>query len=291
MTAKKAVSSDTAIMERIIAEPIPEKGRLSNPVTKTSRKQISLTDLDIDVKPSRSNRNPDLQTWNSRQFVDFFAECYQEVLGAFYRKGYKSDCVVFQDIMNFFHSNGLPKGEWTHKFINWSFEPTNRNRIVRTRGYITPTDIRAFLNHFYQETVMPQVEAGEVERITTDTSLIDQITKAMNEGRERQVFVDFGIPVTATYMVKIKKFKVEIVQQAITQLLTNLSKGDLADREKLHKILHASIVGSPYPAEFELLNWRDRFDQIVKPYHKEDWWRDVDYKAKPMPKYLAFLAE
>jgi hypothetical protein len=186
-------------------------------------------------------------------------------------------------------SNGLESHEWTKQAIEWGFR--KREHIKRKRGAFTPHEILSMINYFVQEEVLPKAETGAVVREMGDTSLLDEITQAMDNGKERQVFVDFGIPVTATYMVRIKGFSASVVEAGIRKLLQMLAAGGAIEREKLARIFQSSVVGSAYPDGFALLDWRDKFRSEVALYINEDWYRSSDYNCKPLPKYYALLGE
>jgi hypothetical protein len=53
----------------------------------------------------------------------------------------------------------------------------------------------------------------------------------------------------------------------------------------------SSVLGSPYPKEFNMLDWRTEFEFVCKQFYSESWWRDVDYSGKPLSKYYAILEE
>ena len=42
---------------------------------------------------------------------------------------------------------------------------------------------------------------------------------------------------------------------------------------------------SPYPEEFNFLDWREKYKTITSQFAKENWWRDSDYKGKPLSEY------
>jgi hypothetical protein len=277
-----------SIMARIMATPVPDAGKLNHPIQPKPRAkngQITMAEMaEMLAAPEKP-----LAEWNTRDFVDYFAKRFQDETGGNYRRVYKSDGATFQSIIKFMASNGLPAQEWTKQAIDWGFR--NRERIMRKKRAFTPHELLDHINYFYQEEVLPKAESGLVERVMGDTSLVDEISAAMTQGKERQVFYDFGIPVTATYMVCIKGFSLEAVEAGVGKLLSALAAGGAADKEKLSRIFMASVVGSPYPEGFQLLDWRDRYARQLVPYRTEEWFRSRDYACKPLPKYYAILGK
>lgn len=281
--AKKDATQE--LINRIMNEGVPAAGQLIHPLNAAKnekKKQMNLNDVKKNVGfPS------DVKAWTPKLFVDYFAQRYQEVTGANYRRVYKADIKLIQDMGDFLVSNGLERNMWTKKLLDWAMK--HREEIVRLEGHFTPQEILRRINHFYQEQVLPQVEQGDIIRDTHDTILLEEIQKADADGRTTEIFNRFGIPVSATYFVKTKGFKEETVIKAVEERIKTLSSGSASDKEDLYKMLHASIVGSPYPSEFYCLDWRDKFSSYIKEHKKETWWRTNDYKGKPLPKYYSLI--
>jgi hypothetical protein len=285
MKQKKISKADVAatIIERIMSQPIPSEGQLINPLNaeKRTRKPAQVTIHDFDLNNDDAN---DIQAWTTRTFVDYFAKKWHSDTGGNYRKTYSSDQVVFQDIGKYFSSNGLERNEWTKKFVDWCFE--KRTEITKRSGHFMPQTIRGYLNHFYQDVVMPMVEDNKVERVYVETPILEEIKQADAEGRANEIFIRFGIPVGATYFIKTKGFSEETILNGLTKFINQLNKGGAAERDKLSSLFQRSIMRSPYPDWFCFLNWRDLYEPQAQRYHDENWWRDKDYRGTPLPEYL-----
>ena len=285
MPAKKPDPKIEDIINSILTQSIPQKGMLVNPLTSKpkTRKAATISDL---VK-NKGEWPIDIKMWTTRTFVDYFAKKYQDVTNMNYKKTYKSDCSVFQNIGNHMVSNGLERNEWTRKFIDWSI--LRYNEISKREGSFTPNTIFHFVNEFYQDVVLPKVETSEVTRKIGDTSLLEEIQNAEKQGKLTQIFSNFGIPVAMTYLVNVKKFEKEKWLNALEQKLDALKNGGIEEKEILQKIVHTSIIGSPYPAEFISLDWRITFNKYISDFKSCSWWRDNDYKGNPLPKYDALF--
>jgi len=279
---RKKVDGTQEIIDRILSSPVPEEGRLVHPLQGTKRKRSG----QVTVNDIKADKHADIGDWTTKTFVDYFAVKYQDATGGNYRRVYKVDSPSFQEMLKFFGSNGLDRNVWTKKFIDWAFE--HRELILRKHNYMTPQTVLRMINFFYQDEVLPKVEVGDVERDTTDTSLLQEINQAISEGKDTEVFARFGIPVAVTYLVKVRGFNYDRLVGAVEARLKYLAAND---REQLEKIVLQSIIGSPYPDTFLMLGWRDKFALLIRSFKTESWWRDTDYKGKPLPKYEAILGK
>jgi len=271
------------IINRILTSPVPAEGQLLHPIQskKRGKKDGQLTISDVGTK-----ERSDVTDWTSKDFVDYFANKFQEVLGGNYRRVYRADGTAFQEMLRFFNSNGLDKNEWTKKFIDWAF--VHRDLIKRKFGYFTPHTVLRVINYYYQDEILPLVEGEKIQRVVDESSLLDELTEAFSGGKDIEVFAQFGIPITATYMVCVKGVDRNRLIEAVRQRLLILLQ---SDRGEAKRIFLKSIINSPYPSSYELLDWRDLYSDVTKAFEVESWWRDNDYRGKPLPKYKELVAD
>ena len=160
MTRKPKVDDNVKeIINRILTSPIPADGQLLHPIQSQKRKkdgQLTLGDV-----PTTKERKK-IEDWNPKDFVDYFANKYQEVTGGNYRRVYRADGTAFQEMLRFFGSNGLEKNEWTKKFIDWSF--SRRDVIKRKFGYFDPHTILRVINYYYQDEILPLIDGDKIQR-------------------------------------------------------------------------------------------------------------------------------
>ena len=81
----------------------------------------------------------------------------------------------------------------------------------------------------------------------------------------------------------------DIVQRGISNFLTKLAQGDLKSRDKISLVIQKSIMKSPYPAEFSMLDWREKFEPFTNLAKKDNWWRQKDYNGKPLSEYQRLI--
>lgn len=271
------------IINRILTSPVPGEGQLTHPIQSKKREkkegQITLGDVDIKEKNNVAD-------WNSKDFVDYFANKFQEVTNGNYRRVYRADGTAFQAMLHFFASNGLDKSEWTKKFIDWAF--SRRDLIHRKFGYFNPHTILNTINYFYQDEILPLIECEKIQRTVEEISLLDELTEAFATGDDIEVFIKYGIPITATYMMHVRNVNGTRLVEAIRKRLIILLQ---SDRNEVKKIFHKSIINSPYRPDYELLDWRDIYSDIAKSFELESWWRENDYKGKPLEKYKEIVAQ
>lgn len=291
--ARPAKKIDTAaeIVARIMNEPIPADGHLIHPLQAKSReKQTGQITANAVTQAKRRlvNEAPlDTGTWSARNWVDNFAERYNRAFGGNYRKRYIGDCPTFQSMLSFMSSYGLSRGEGMTLLLDWAF--AKREWIIRRRTHFTPQTIESVINEWYQEVIMPRVEVGTVERVADDISLLEEIAEADAKGRLTEIFARHGIPVAATYYAQNTPHTAQQVADGLAVRLKELNRGSLEDRKTVERIIIRSVMGSPYPTGFSLLDWRIRFPDIVKLYERESWWRDLDYRGISLPKYNALV--
>ena len=125
MRKPKVDENVRSIIDRILTSPIPAEGQLLHPIQpkKREKKDGQITLGDVGATKTRTA----VEDWNTKDFVDYFANKFQEVTGGNYRRVYRADGTAFQEMLRFFGSNGVEKNEWTKKFVDWSF--TKRDLI------------------------------------------------------------------------------------------------------------------------------------------------------------------
>jgi hypothetical protein len=269
------------IINKILSSPIPDEGQLTHPIKSQKRKAGQLTFGDVAFTKEKKS----LSEWTSKDFVDYFANKFQEVIGGNYRRVYRADGVAFQEMIRFFASNGVDQNEWTKKFIDWSF--VRRDTIKRKFGYFNPNSILRVINYYYQDEILPLIDGNKIER-DEKCSLLDELTEAFSTGKDIEVFEQFGIPITATYMIRVRNVDRDRLINAIRQRLIILMQ---TNRNDAKKVFLKSIIHSPYNTDFELLDWRILYSDIVKTFESETWWRDNDYRGMPLKTYKEILGK
>lgn len=270
------------IINRILTSPIPAEGQLIHPIQSQKRKKAGqLTIGDVGAVKEKKK----IDEWTTKDFVDYFANKFQEVTGGNYRRVYRADGTAFQEMLRFFGSNGLEKNEWTKKFIDWSF--SRRDTIKRKFGYFDPHSILRVINYYYQDEILPLIDGEKIQR-GDETSLLDELTEAFSSGKDIEVFAQFGIPITATYMIHVRNVDRDRLIEAVRQRLLILVQ---SNRNEAKKIFLKSIINSPYGTDFELLDWRDLYSDVVKSFETESWWRDNDYRGIPLKKYKEIISK
>lgn len=282
---KKKSDSIHQLVTSVMSIEVPPEGQLVNPfkpVRKTN-KQVTLDELINKRGPVELPK--DVSTWTSKNFATHFARSYHDHLGGNYKITFTSDLPIIKNIGDFFDSNGLNRNEWTKKLFDWSFN--NYDQIVKKFNYFTLLSVFNSINYFYQDEVLPQVESGSIERNSQDNSLLDEIESLQaNKVKPTEIFARFGIPITVTYLNKVKGYDIEKI---VNSLNVRFADNKSTDIEILERIFNSSIINSPYPEEFLMLNWRSEFKSLTNFYRTESWWRDKDYSGKPLDKYFTLL--
>lgn len=215
--------------------------------------------------------------------IDYFCRRYTVKIGGFYRKSNISDSKSVNEIFLFLDNNGLNKEEYAPKFIDWCFD--NKTRIVKERHGITLQTICHYLNQFYQDTVLPAVEEGTVEReAVIEINLIREIKEIETTSNAFNIFAKYGIPVGVTYFVNVKKMPQEDIVKGVKEAIKKYQR-EAIGQQKISQMFKKSILSSPYPPEMCGLNWREYFAPELIHFKKESWWRESDYKGKPLPIY------
>jgi hypothetical protein len=268
------------IINRILTSPIPNEGHLVHPLQAQKRTKTGQTTMS-DVKVDKQVKS--VEQWGTKEFVDYFATKFQDVTGGNYRRAYRADGMAFQEMLSFFASNGVSKNEWTKKFIDWAFE--RRELIKRRYNYFTPHTVLNVINYFYQDEILPLVEVNNIEREEAD-SIVSELEADIKSGKFIEAFIKYGIPITATYMIRKCNAEPSALRGILKQRLDILMQ---TDRKDAKRVFLKSIINSPYPSQFEFLDWRDLYDDIVSKFENESWWRPNDYRGTPLKTYKELL--
>ncbi len=275
MRKKETADPVYKLMEDVFKRPVPLMSELSNPFAANKRKRrTTLTDKNEFIPEN-------VEDWNSKHFVHYFAQCYFKSLNASYKITYSSDCSIITDIQDFMSDNSLDVNKYTKEFIDWCFD--NKVLISTRTGYFLLLNTRQFLNRFYQDKVIAQNPNHNLLDVYSDVEAL------YDNNRSKEIYSKYGIPIASTYLINKKNIDKDKVQSGLIQWTNSLSTGTVEQKKMLVNILQKSISRSPYIQEFELLEWREVLHDIVAKFKNESWWRDEDYPGLPRFKFDKFL--
>lgn len=280
----KRVSAAQAIVDRIMSEPVPDKGQLKHPLKKDEGgKQMTLSE----AVAERTTFPTDFDRWSLRMLVDYFGFKFNAETGGSYKKTYGSDCSSFQLICKYFTDNGLQRYQWSKELVDWAFK--HRERIVKDHKYLTIQTLPKLLNTYYQEEILPLVEVAQVERThEPDEPYLDELQESEVTDTKTELFAQYGIPAVLTYFVNKRGANEELIVTKLKEVVhDSLTTND--GKVLLERMFINSIVGSPYPKDFRGLNWRELLAGSTDAFERQKWWRDIDFNGTPLPKYQALL--
>lgn len=229
-----------------------------------------------------------VDNWKPKNFIDYFATKYKQEIGYGYKTTYSSDNIYINKIISFFQSNGMDSKQSTKDFIDWAFD--NKSKILKDKKYFILSTITDKINLYFQDEVVPLIEKGEVNRKYQDTTIFNEIQKAELEGKYTEIFCNFGIPISVTYLINYREVKYEDLLITLNKRLEFWQKNNIVEENvKLEKTFKSSIMRSPYIKGFFCLDWRQEFDKFVQQYKYESWWRDEDYKGSTPEEYLKLI--
>lgn len=282
---KRKTDAVHEIVMSVMSIDVPAEGQLSNPF-KPKRKNSKQTSLEEMLnKRTQSELPEDIKSWTNKNFATYFARCFQNYFGGNYKITFVSDLPIIKQMQDFFIKNGLDEHEWTKKFIDWSF--VYSGLIIKKYNYFTLNSVWNSINYFYQDEILSKVESGEVVRSESDTTLLKEIEDLQGKISSTEIFARFGIPITVTYLCKIKKYDYVKVTSALLKRFENNQNNN--DIQILERIFNSSIINSPYPESFLCLDWRELMSNQINYFKTESWWRDSDYKGKYLNKYESLL--
>ena len=289
MAKKKQDALIQEAIDRIMSAPVPKKGELNHPLEAKPREKRQGGQVTFaEIMKKESKIPEDVHQWQGRDFVDYFATQYMERTGGNYRKTYRSDCQSVKEANNFLASNGLDQHEWTKKWMDWGFD--NREQIMRRESALTLQTLVRQINFFYQDQVLPMVEAGKCDRSYEDgTVLLDEIEEVKKNGTSIDIFEHFGIPIAITYFVQQRNFEEAKIVAAAKDRFSSLKREGAVGRQKLERVFRRSIILSPYPDGFTCRDWRATFSEFIDLFKGEEWWRPEDYKGRALRKYDSLL--
>ncbi len=263
----KTIDPTIDLVRKVYSKPVPLQSELTNPFNANKRRKTKSTEIKVDEFPD------DINKWDNRTFSKYFGEQYKIHVGGFYKITFTSDNQIMQSILDFMEDNKLSKKEHAKLFLDWCF--ANKDVIISSQSYFLPTTIRNFLNKYYQD---------QIRQNDDTTPLIDifsEIEELYANGRQREIYSKYGIPVASTYFINKKNFDYENVKINLFTLFETLAEGNIEQKRLLGDIFQKSIARSPYLNSMYLLDWRDTFSSLADKYKKESWWKDDDYLGKP----------
>ncbi len=271
----KPVSDPTfEFVKAIYMQHVPLQSELSNPFNANKRQRKKTVPVKTKDIPE------DVALWTPKHFSDYFAQEYKRVFDGAYKITYTSDNKIVNIIMDFMSENNLDKNEWTKKFIDWCF--LNKNIVLQRAGHFLLAEFPNLLNRFFQDVI----------KSNSSVSLIDifpEVHLLASEGKSKELFSKYGIPIASTYYAKYKKVSDQDLANGLKNLFLQMSKGNVQEKKLLSDIIQKSISRSPYPSDFKLLDWRNLFQQDIAKFKNEIWWRSDDYPGQPRFKIEMFL--
>ena len=266
MIKKAELDSTYQMVLDIYRMNVPSQSEISNPFSANKRAKKS------NLLPKPAIELPeDVNSWNTRTFVDYFAETYKKQFDGIYRKTYSSDCTVINEIMDFMDSNDLDIKVWTKKYIDWCF--LNKENIMKKSGNFVLVTLRAYLNIYFQNSIKNKAKSMNAIPIYED------FLNLAKEGKNMELFSVYGIPIAGSYFINIKGLDEEEMANGISKLVDQLINGSPVEQAHLSRMIQRSINRSPYIDGFKMMDWRDRFPKIRERYGNEPWWRDKDYSG------------
>lgn len=243
---------------------VPSQSEIANPFSANKRaKKNSLLPKPVNELPE------DVNTWTTRNFVDYFTDLYKKHFDGIYRKTYSSDCTIINEIMDFMDANDLEIKVWTKKYIDWCF--LNKDNIIKKSGNFLLITLRAYLNIYFQNSIKNKAKS------TNAIPIYEDFLNLAKEGKNMELFSVYGIPIASSYFINIKGLDEEEMTSGITLLIDKLLTGTPVEQAHLSRMVQRSINRSPYIDGFKLIDWRDKFPKLRDKYGNEPWWRDKDY--------------
>ena len=261
-------------VKSIYLQHIPQQSELSNPFNSNKRQRKRTL-----VTKSKEIPN-DISTWTPKHFSDYFGAEYKRVFDGVYKITYISDNKIVNIILEFMIDNGLEKNEWTKKYIDWCF--LNKSLILQRSGHFLLTELPNFLNRYYQDVI-------NTNAAVTLLDIFSDVHALAAEGKSKELFSKYGIPIACTYYSTYKNINNEQLIAGLKKLMLQLSRGNAQEKKLLSDIIQKSISRSPYSENFKILDWREIFDHEISKYKSEPWWRAEDYPGQPRFKVEKFL--
>jgi hypothetical protein len=261
-------------VKSIYLQHIPQQSELSNPFNSNKRQRKRTL-----VTKSKEIPN-DISTWTPKHFSDYFGAEYKRVFDGVYKITYISDNKIVNIILEFMIDNGLEKNEWTKKYIDWCF--LNKSLILQRSGHFLLTELPNFLNRYYQDVI-------NTNAAVTLLDIFPDVHALAAEGKSKELFSKYGIPIACTYYSTYKNINNEQLIAGLKKLMLQLSRGNAQEKKLLSDIIQKSISRSPYSENFKILDWREIFDHEISKYKSEPWWRAEDYPGQPRFKVEKFL--
>jgi len=255
------------LVRSVYSKPVPLQSELSNPFNSNKRRKKTANLQNTNEIPENINE------WGVKDFCRYFAQEYKSNIGGMYKITFSSDTTLIHHFQEFMEDNKLDKLEHTKKFIDWCF--LNKAIILQQSGHVLLTSFRQFLNRYYQDTIASKNTSFTLIDIYSELLLMDK------NGKQREIYSKFGIPIASTYFINKKNITEESVIENLKILFETLAEGTSDQKRLLGDVFQKSINRSPYIETMNLLNWREVFLEIIAKYKNEVWWKEEDYPGNP----------
>lgn len=227
--------------------------------------------------PKKKNNN------NKKHYklLQFFLKIYEEQFGIEYTPNMGKDLNIIKKIELALSHLGLEDD--INDFLSWMVQ--NAYGYIEEDRCLTLHQYERFIDAFAQR---DKKKDHSGHQIPSDPSFIKRLKQDMAELLIKDLAAKYGIPIatTAIYKASAKKnASVGNIKRVITKLFNN------QEMDILLKIARQSIILSPYPKEFLMLDWRKTFDHVWQEISakQQKWWREHDYVHAAPPQHYADL--
>jgi len=219
------------------------------------------------------------EDWSTKDFFRYYIDLYERATKQKYLITYASDLSNLKTLKSVFIKHTLDTNKEGFKsFLDWCFE--NREFIFKDCGNFLLPSLRKYINRYIADTQEADLNLSE------ENNFLEKLrSRAKKTTRFSDMLKIYGIPIMATYMVKIAgKDENSFMDNMDKIIRTQYERKNISD---LRKIAKQSIALSPYPQFFYGMNWRQDFIDIWEDLGimDEDWWRPSDYSSRPAEHY------
>jgi len=245
-------------------ELLGSNGHPVNPLKKSkkkTRKRKKATSKKVQL-------SKDVNLWESKDFISYFLRQYEKKFGYSCSQVVPFQMAVINNIIKRIRNseyrhfnNGLLK-----KYIDW-FIKRDSDDIINSRmcpaenvfGMWNLMGSEVSWKKFHKDVMSKVIAFKEYANIPSieeeDNFLLDQLDYGVSLESIEESLTGFGIPLAATYLSK--KHNDADIANEIEKCLKLMSKDGFA------KVVGQSLARAPYPEWFVLMDWQDKFKDVV----------------------------
>lgn len=258
-----------------------------NPHRKKSKKKKWVTGAISfsQITETRHYGENDIEHWRTKDFIFWFVSCLKKNFPNLpeYNIVYIKDGKNIKAMETALKKAGHGKKK-LKDFISYTVEQQAQKILDKKESQgellsFTTNDLLDFFNSYMQSLYLKKKGGGNTDDSENIKVTKKELESCWKQGKLISLLRNYGIPISATfvfYKIKNKDVSDEDKIKKITEVISNVFEKVSFNQDILHNIAKHSMMRSPYPDTYILLDWKEKFmstwDKI--DVQKNTWWQE-----------------